>query len=249
MTLRVLHKLRRRIKTQRLTVEQPCQKSSRFITFQPRAEIDEQRKTRRVAFRKAIFAEAFDLFADARDELGFIASLEHAVGQILLILRQIAGAPPRGHRASQLVGLLTGIFGRNHREVHHLFLENRHAERALEHWPQLIFSVVLRLDTLLATQIRMHHAPLDRAGPHDRDFDHEIVVLVRFQPRQHALLRTRFDLKYADRIGMAAHFVDGSILARNILHPECRKAAPQCNELQRAPDGRQHAERQHVDFQ
>ena len=44
----------------------------------------------------------------------------------------------------------------------------------------------------------MHHVALDRAGPHDRHLDDEIVEFARLQARQHVHLRPAFDLEDAD---------------------------------------------------
>ena len=66
----------------------------------------------------------------------------------------------------------------------------------------------------------MHHAALDGAGAHDGDFDDEIVEVRGLQPRQHRLLRARFDLEHADRVGALAHRVDRGILGGNVLHRE-----------------------------
>ncbi len=49
----------------------------------------------------------------------------------------------------------------------------------------------------------MHHVALDRAGPHDRDFDDEIIKGPRLQARQHVHLRPALDLEYAK--GFAPH--------------------------------------------
>ena len=63
-----------------------------------------------------------------------------------------------------------------------------------------------------AAQIGMDHIALDRAGPHDRDFDDEIVEALRRHARQHRHLRAAFDLKDADRIRLADHLVSRGIL-------------------------------------
>ena len=94
----------------------------------------------------------------------------------------------------------------------------------------------------------MHHAALDRAGTHDRDFDHEVVERRGLQARQHRLLRPRFDLEHADRVGALDHRVHRGILGGNVLHAQ-RLAATRRYEIQRAADRREHAERQAVDLQ
>ena len=58
----------------------------------------------------------------------------------------------------------------------------------------------------------MHHVALDRAGPHDRDLDHEIVEGLRLEARQHRHLRAAFDLEDAHRVGLADHRVGRGVL-------------------------------------
>ncbi len=93
----------------------------------------------------------------------------------------------------------------------------------------------------------MHHAALDRPGPHDRDLDHQVVIAARPQPRQHAHLRAALDLEGADGVGTADHLVGGCIVARDVLH---REAAVElvADEFERAPQRTEHAEREHVDL-
>ena len=78
------------------------------------------------------------------------------------------------------------------------------------------------LEFLPPPQVWMHHAALDRAGPHDRDLDHEIVEAARLQPRQHVHLRARFDLEHAERVAVAHHVVDLRVLGRDVLQPQRR---------------------------
>jgi hypothetical protein len=85
----------------------------------------------------------------------------------------------------------------------------------------------------------MHHAALDRAGPHDRHLDHQVVEIGRLQARQHRHLRARFDLEHAHGVGALDHSVDCRVLGRNVLHAQAAK-------IQRAADRGQHAEREHI---
>ena len=99
-----------------------------------------------------------------------------------------------------------------------------------------------------ALQIGVHHLALDRAGPHDRDFDHEIIEIARPQARQHAHLRARFDLKDAHGLGAADHIEGGRILRRNVLHAQ-PAAAIALDQVEAAMHSRQHAEREHIDLE
>ena len=84
-------------------------------------------------FGKAVFAEAQDLLEDlSREGFGYAVHV-HAVDQALLEFLEAALAPPCCHRAPQVIGLAGREAGGDDRELHHLLLEDRHAERALEH--------------------------------------------------------------------------------------------------------------------
>src|SRR6516164_1067129 len=57
----VAHDLRGRIEAHRLCVEQGGCEDVRIPAFEPGRGVDQERKARRMAFRKAVFAEALDL--------------------------------------------------------------------------------------------------------------------------------------------------------------------------------------------
>src|SRR5579862_9202256 len=197
---------------------------------------------------KAVLAEAENLLVDLARERLVVAAFAHAVDESLLEHLQAALALPCGHRTTQPIGLARRETGRDDRELHHLLLEDRHAERALEHALDRIARIRDRLELLPPFQIRMHHAALDRAGPHDGDLDHEVVERCGPQARQHRLLRARFDLEYADRVGLLDHRVDRGVLGRNVFHPKCLAAARR-HHLQRAANRGEHAEREAIDLE
>eukprot|EP01041_Mallomonas_annulata_P020139 gene20139-39770_t len=70
---------------------------------------------------------------------------------------------------------------------------------------------------LARLQVRVHHAPLDGAGPHDGDLDDQIVELRRLQARQHVHLRPAFDLEDANGIPALQHPVHIRGLTRHIV--------------------------------
>ena len=78
----------------------------------------------------------------------------------------------------------------------------------------------------------MHHATLNRAGPHDSDFDHQIVIIVGLQAGQHAHLRARFDLEYADGICALDHAIRFGVVIGNVFHLD-RFAVPVTHDSQR----------------
>ena len=99
-----------------------------------------------------------------------------------------------------------------------------------------------------AAQIGMHHVALDRPGPHDRHFDHQVVETARPQPRQHAHLGPALDLKHAHRVGPADHVVDRRILGRNVGQRE-RPPVMLLDQIETLANRRQHAQGQAIDLE
>ncbi|MDR9160943.1 hypothetical protein FEP45_06023 [Burkholderia multivorans] len=258
MTPRILHELRGRIEAHRLAVQQRGNEDRRFVAFEPAARVREFREARRVALGKAVFAEALDLLEDLLGELARVSALEHPVDDLVVIFAEIALALPCGHRAPQRIGLVRREARRDDRDLHHLLLEDRHAERAFEHRLERV-ARIRDLALFFAghdpapLQIRMHGAALNRPRPHDRYLDHEVVVFARLQARQHRHLRARLDLEHADRVGAADHVVGVVVVARNVVEPERLpvrlQAAPRGDHVECAMQRRQHPEREHVDLQ
>jgi hypothetical protein len=69
------------------------------------------------------------------------------------------------HRPAQLIGLDGGEVRRGDRHLHHLLLEQRHAQGAFERpGQQRVRGFGLLLLRLVAAQVGVHGAALDRAG-------------------------------------------------------------------------------------
>ena len=98
-------------------------------------------------------------------------------------------------RAPQLLRFVAGKIRHDHRDLQHLFLEQRHPERAFQDRLQARIKICDLFASGAARQIRMHHVALDRPWPDDRDFDHDIVKTFRLHPRQRGHLRAAFDLE------------------------------------------------------
>ena len=163
MLPRIAHQLRGRVEAHRLGVEQGRQEGGRLVALEPAGDVDQQRETGRVALRKTVLAETLDLLEDALGEIEVVAALQHAADHLLLEVMQAPLALPGGHRAAQLVGFAGREAGGHDGHLHHLLLEDRHAERALERRLDLVARILDRFQALAAPQVRMHHAALDRA--------------------------------------------------------------------------------------
>ena len=201
-----------------------------------------------MALREAVVAEALDLLEDLLRE-GFVVAVGlHAPDDAVMELVHTALAAPGRHRAAQLVGLATAEAGGDHADLHHLLLEDGHAQRALQRHVQLRLGRLRRLQPLTAPQVGVHHAALDRPGPHDRDLDHQVVELARLQARQHALLRAALDLEHAHRVGPADHVEGGWVLDRDVGQAPAQ-TPPLRQQIERALERGEHAQRQHVYLQ
>src|SRR5579863_2600960 len=129
---RVTHELRRLIKSHRLAVENGGAEHVRIVAFDERRSVDQQRETRRVAFRKAVFAEPFDLAETMLGKFTVVAALGHAADELVAKQMDLAGMPEGRHGAAQPVGLVGREFRRRNRDLHRLFLKQRHAEGPFE---------------------------------------------------------------------------------------------------------------------
>ena len=111
------------------------------------------------------------------------------------------------HRPPQPLGLAGREAGERHRDLDHLVLEDDRAERVAQH--RLERRVVVGHDVvrvhaqpLAARDVRVDGAAEDRAGPHDRDLDREVVEALGARAVQRLHLRARLDLEDAHRVGL-----------------------------------------------
>ena len=138
MLARIAHQLRRLIKTHRLAVEDGGAEHVRIVAFDPGRGIDEQREARRMAFGKAVFAEAFDLAEAVLGKFAVIAALRHAVDEFVAEQMDGAVVAEGRHGAAQPVRFVGREFRRGDGDLHRLFLEERHAQGSLEHLLQFV---------------------------------------------------------------------------------------------------------------
>ncbi len=118
-----------------------------------------------MALRKAVLTEALDLLVELLAERLRDAALLEADEKPLPVLLERAGLPPRGHVAPQAIGLAAGVARADDRDLHHLLLEERDAERALEDRREDRMRRVVLLLAGPAPEVRMHHAALDGPRP------------------------------------------------------------------------------------
>ena len=248
MSDRILHQLRGAVKTHGLAVEHGHQIAVRMVVLEPATHINQQGKTGGVAFGKTVFAETLDLFEQGVGKRLRVAALQHAADHAVVELVHPALALPGGHGAAQAVRLTGAETRRQHGNAHHLFLKNRHPQRAFQRFLQCLAGVDDLLRMLARLQIRVHHATLDRARSHDSHFNHQVIKTLGSEARQHAHLGPALDLEHTHSVRSANHLVSGRIFSRNVLHPQ-GAAALLADQVQATPDGAEHAQGQHVDLE
>ena len=88
----------------------------------------------------------------------------HALAQQPFELLHALFGSLEAHGAAQVFRLAAGETGHRHRHAQQLFLEQRHAERALQDRLEQRMIVGDQLAAGAAIEIRMHHLPDDGAG-------------------------------------------------------------------------------------
>src|SRR5690348_10727042 len=212
-------------------------------------------KAPRMAFRKAVRAETFDLVKAALSEILRIAARDHAVHHLVPEAVDGTDIAEGRHGPAQSIGFIRCEAGSDDRELHRLFLEERYAHRLAQNLFEFVGRAVFRrwrrkvyrLYARTPAQIGMHHVALDRTGPHDRHLNDEVVEFSRTKTRQHVHLRTAFHLEDADGVGLAQHVIDLGIFARDAREIEWR-AIEIADQSERLADTGEHAKCKHIDL-
>ncbi len=100
---------------------------------------------------------------------------------------------------------------------------------------------------LTASHVGVHRAAYDRAGPHDRDLDRQVLEICGTRAANHLDLRPALDLEQPHRVAPA-----DAVVHRGVLEVDARevgwRSLPHGDPLDALFHQRQHAERQEVDF-
>ena len=129
---RVVHEYFGGVESHRLHVEDRREENRGLVTLDVRRRIRQECEARRVRFGKAVVGEAFEHVEELLGRRAVDAVRHHAVDELGIDLRHAFARALVPHRAPQLIRLPRRKAGRFDRHAHALFLEQRHAERALE---------------------------------------------------------------------------------------------------------------------
>jgi len=127
------------------------------MAFEPGRYINEQRKARRVRFRKSVFAKTLYLVEYLPCETFAITALRHAMYQPVFERSETAAAAPCGHRPAQLIRFAGTEPGRHNGKLHDLFLEDRHTQCARQYVLDVRAGISYRFLAIAALQIGMNH--------------------------------------------------------------------------------------------
>ncbi len=196
-----------RVEAHRLRPQQPREERVRVIALEEGAGEDQVGEAQRVALREPVAGEGPHPVENTPGRL-----LVHPVARGAL---QEAPAQPlhppagpfRPHRVPQLVGLGGGEVRDVERDLHQLFLEQRHAQGLVQRVRQQRMVVFPVLPAGVAADVGVHGPALDRTGADERHLDGQVVERPRRQPRQGRQLRTALHLEHAEGVGAAQHRV------------------------------------------
>ncbi len=152
----------------------------------------------------------------------------------------------KGHCPAQFVRFRPGEPGHVHPHAKHLFLEQRHAQRAFQYLLAGRMDVIHSLTSIAPVEVWMNEIPDDRPGANNGDLDRQIIKRCRPHDGQSCHLSPGFHLEGAHRIRPAEQIENGGVILGDFgeIH---RRSSPGAD-LQRVLDGGEHAEPQQVDF-
>src|SRR5690606_19874976 len=111
-----------------------------------------------VRLGEAVIAEALDLLEQRFAELARNPFPRESLEQPLAVARELAVAPPSRHVAPELIGFAAGVSSARDRDLHHLLLKERHAQRPLEDRREIRMRRFDRLFAVTTPEVRMDHA-------------------------------------------------------------------------------------------
>src|SRR5690606_27493832 len=159
---RVLQHLVGTVETHRPAVDQSAGIGRRLMTLQPAAGVGEQGEAGRMRLGEAVTAKTFDLAEDPFGECLRVTLFQHSRGEPLAMGFETSMAFPDGHAAAHFIRFAWSVLGCDDGQFHHLFLEQRHTEGALETRPEFIGGVVNGFFAVSRAQVWMRHVALDR---------------------------------------------------------------------------------------
>ena len=252
------------VEAHRLVVEERRVERRRIMRLEVRARVGDEREAGGVRFGESIQRERADREHDAIGHRTRDTAFGHAGTQLHLDGFHALLGTLEPHRAPQIFGLPAGETGHHHRHAQKLLLEERHAERALEHRLEQRVVVGDGFAAGAAVEIGMHHLPHDRTRADDRHLHDEVVETCRLEPRQRGHLGARLDLEQAHGVGRLQHAPHGGVILRQMRQVNtgaggwglgagaCRRPAthtsPCVDNRQCVLQGRHHAQAEQIDL-
>ena len=195
----------RGVEPHRLVAQQRGGERGRVVPLQPRAGVDQVGEADRVRLGEPVVGEGQDLGVD-------VLAPPRGRCRAPPSRRAAAASAPRSRSGARLALIAwrsrSASSGREpgavDGQLHHLLLEQRHAQRLAQRRAHRLVRHGRVLEAVVAAQVRMHRTALDRARPDQRDLDDQVVELLRAQPRQGGHLRPGLHLEHAHRVRLAS---------------------------------------------
>ena len=187
-----------------------------MVALQIRRRVGDQREGCRVRLGEAVEGKGSDLADDVILRLCAEAALLHALAQSLLDAFHLVLRAFEPHGAAQLFGFAAAEARCLHGDSQQLFLEERHAEGALQDHFERGVGVDDRFAAGAPVEIGVDHLSHDRARADDGDLDHQVVEALGLEPRQGRHLRAALDLEGSNGVGALDHRVGLGVVRRQV---------------------------------
>ena len=203
-----------RVEAHGLVVEESDVELGGVVELQMSGVIRGERERGRVALAESEFGERGDLPEDLVRGHVVNALGARAVHERTAQALHVGRATSAAHRAAEHVSGRGREPRGGNGHPKDLLLEEDHAERLFEDRLEQGMCVGDRLAALPAADVRVHHVPLQRARPDDRDLDDDVREVPRPHARQGLRLRTALHLEETDRVDLADEVVHGGVVER-----------------------------------
>ncbi len=200
------------IETHGLVVEQGAQEGGRVVRLEVGRGVGDERERGGVRFGKTVERERFDARHDFLLRGRRNLSCDHAGAQILFDFLHAFGGALESHGAPELLGLSAGKSRCRHGHADELFLEQWHAQGALQDRLQTGVRIGDRRAAVAALQVGADHLAHDGTRPNDGHLNHQVIEAFGPQARQSGHLCARFHLEHAHRVRGAQHAIDLSVV-------------------------------------
>src|SRR5581483_10495185 len=199
-----------------LGCQQPGHEFDRVVRLQIRGLVRDERVGRGVRLVEAIARERLHLVEDLARLIGVDFAFDGALDEALALLRHLLGIflP---HRAAENIGFAHAVAGEDARDLHHLLLVDDDAVGVFQSLLQARVEIFNLLAAVLALNVLLRHATVERAGTEERDERDDVLEAVRTYFDRHLADARALQLEDAGRRAGAEELVGFLVVERQIV--------------------------------